>query len=633
MAVYRVKRSFSSGELSPLLEARTELSSVKQGCRILRNMHLLPQGPVTRRNGLEYLNALTYDPNNASTIALPFYEDIISYRQIPFVFSAITSYNIIFLSTNKFTYILFSMGDGYDLEGTWRDAGLIPDPIDPTIPYLLTLDRAASGLSNPKAFNIEASEFDYAQVRDVMYIAQSDIPPLQLSRLGHDNWEIIPMTFVGPPAEWNYVDYENVYGYPSKVSFYEQRSVWASSPGYPDRIWISEAGNFINLTLPTELLPSSPITAVAASGQLNKIEWLSSANELLMGTSGDEWTIGAGNQEFTPQTIQILRQTNQGGESLKPEMINSNTIFLERLSKTVNALVYSEEYGGYVAKDLSIIAPHITENKVIIDWAYQQTPHSILWVILDDGTMAGLTYQAEHEVLGWHTHDTHGSLISVNCTPNKYHRETDTWFMVRRLVNDKDVLYLERFHHEFVENTTAEAFFVDSGKTYVGVPKKEFNVPHLANTDVAVLADGGVLNNIKSDAAGVVTLPKEYGTVTIGLPFTSVMSPIPIELELDDGSSPGRVQRVYQLMVRFYKTVGGHIIRTSSEGSFEEEELVFRVPANATGYGVPLYTGNFLIPFPEGYDNDVFMSIVQRQPLPMTILSLTDHIEIYDMLG
>jgi hypothetical protein len=50
-----VQTNFTAGELSPLLDGRTDLSRYFNGCRVLENMLVYPQGGAMRRPGSYYV--------------------------------------------------------------------------------------------------------------------------------------------------------------------------------------------------------------------------------------------------------------------------------------------------------------------------------------------------------------------------------------------------------------------------------------------------------------------------------------------------------------------------------------------------------------------------------------------------
>jgi hypothetical protein len=54
--------SFTTGQVSPRLEARTQFAKYKSACRTIENMFVRTQGPVSRRPGTAYI-AEANDPD------------------------------------------------------------------------------------------------------------------------------------------------------------------------------------------------------------------------------------------------------------------------------------------------------------------------------------------------------------------------------------------------------------------------------------------------------------------------------------------------------------------------------------------------------------------------------------------
>jgi len=94
--------------------------------------------------------------------------------------------------------------------------------------------------------------------------------------------------------------------------------------------------------------------------------------------------------------------------------------------------------------------------------------------------------------------------------------------------------------------------------------------------------------------------------VVVGFDFESEIWPMLQELPLPDGSNVGRTQRILNLDIHFFRTLGCEIGRYSKDDGEEVEDYDFR----------------------EGYDNDTRFFIRQRQPLPMTVLGIVDTVEV-----
>jgi hypothetical protein len=74
---------------------------------------------------------------------------------------------------------------------------------------------------------------------------------------------------------------------------------------------------------------------------------------------------------------------------------------------------------GYTAPDLTILNESVT-NTGINEISYQQSPHSILWCVRDDGILAALTYQRSENVVSWTRHKLGGHFAEATVTVTDY---------------------------------------------------------------------------------------------------------------------------------------------------------------------------------------------------------------------
>ena len=87
MPFFRLKHSFTAGELSPLMNDRIDFDRYRNGCKTLKNMFCVTQGPAIRRPGLKFV----YDLNR-----IGFDTEVGKIRMIPFIFNEIQAYVMVF---------------------------------------------------------------------------------------------------------------------------------------------------------------------------------------------------------------------------------------------------------------------------------------------------------------------------------------------------------------------------------------------------------------------------------------------------------------------------------------------------------------------------------------------------------
>jgi hypothetical protein len=128
------------------------------------------------------------------------------------------------------------------------------------------------------------------------------------------------------------------------VAVHEQRLAFAGTSGHPQNVWLSALDDFENFKIGTTDDAALQFTIAASEG--NRINWLYSQRKLMLGTSGDEWTIGstASDQPITPSNVQAQRQSGYGSRYMRAVLINDVLLFVQRQGRKVRELVYSFEF-------------------------------------------------------------------------------------------------------------------------------------------------------------------------------------------------------------------------------------------------------------------------------------------------
>lgn len=683
MGVHRLSKSFTSGEITPLLYGRVDFQRAVNGCKKLRNAVCLTQGPVTRRPGTEYLYDLVdagLDVNDPKI------------RSIDFIFNENQAYTLIFfMHTDGTPRMVVGTGSGlvvysnppadycppspiytesYDGTGNYDidyiltdiseitvihvDSSGVETTLTPTTDYTLTindpvphtLNISKAGLDTTGSSHIDVyrnnegiageivvlpmvsgwdiENFDYAQSGDEIYIAQSGLNPHIIRRWGNECWELVSKTFTDQPSEWS-----DANGWPEVVAFHQQRLVFAATTTLRQTVWTSKAGDFDDFGVGSPVSDSDAITFTLDSGTQNKIVWIISTKSLNIGTIGNEWTVDGSNRTaLTPTNILAQRQTNLGSEPIKPLVVGVTTLFVERYGRAVNEFVYDFNVDSYTTSDMAVIAEHFTRDYGIVSWAYQQTPHNIIWAVREDGSLIGITYQRQHDVIGWHLHTTmNGEIKSVTTIPGSG-KEDEVWLIVKRTIDGNDRYYVEKLASFEYPSDAEDSLYLDSYYLYDSIATDTITgLDHLEGETVGVLADGTVHPD-RTVSSGSITLTNEFSKVVVGKNIEAEVRPVVEQINARDGTSVGRVQRITSIDIDFYNTVGAILGRYDAEDGEEEEEILFRQPFHPTGTSIPLFTGIKHIDFFEGFDRDSEYFIKQSNPLPFTIRSIVDIIEV-----
>ena len=443
-------------------------------------------------------------------------------------------------------------------------------------------------------------------------------------------------------ADWKLGAFSDTTGFPSCVTFFEQRLVLASTTEEPQTLFFSKSGDYTNFTAGTN--DNDAIIYQIASNQVNSIRYLSATRVLTIGTSGGEYVLTTTNDSpVTPTNAQIRKYSNYGTASIEPVQVADVTLFLQRAKRKLREFKYAGDINtaSYSGADMTILAEHITAGGML-DMAYQQEPDSIVWMVRNDGVLIGMTYRREEQVVAWHQHKlggtftgTHeglssatygyGMVESIASLPTE-NSEDELYMIVKRTINSVTKRYVERMKPFDFGSVATGAFFVDSGLSYSGSGTTSLaGLYHLHGQTVSVLANGATHTD-ETVASGGISLNVSATSAAIGLGFTSRLKTLRLESGSVDGTSQGKLKRIHEITLRLHETVGVEV--GSSVDNMDR--IPFRDSSMSMDTAVSLFTGDKEIEFRGGFEEDDQIVIQQTQPLPLTLLAIYPRMNTFD---
>lgn len=318
---------------------------------------------------------------------------------------------------------------------------------------------------------------------------------------------------------WYEAAFSGYRGYPRAVSMHEQRLCFGGTSANPNTLWCSSIDDFENFEQGTNADNAISFTLAASEG--NRINWLFSQSDLLVGTSGDEWTVGSSDaaQSLSSSNVQANRQSSYGSKYVRAALVNDVLLFVQRNGRKLRELVYELNKDGWVAPDLTLLAEHITAGE-IVELAYQQQPDAILWCVRGDGQLIGLTYERDQKVVGWHRHVTSGTVESVAVIYG-VGTEDEVWVAVNRTIDGAIKRTIERFSlnwRTYLDNEDTNNWrYLDN---HAATPPNEFAVQSVtaSGSDLVVVLNEDDFT-LELSAGDLVTFAGVKGTTQLNGTF------------------------------------------------------------------------------------------------------------------
>jgi len=490
---------------------------------------------------------------------------------------------------------------------------------------------------------------------------------------------LIPNEVIGTAFPvWRKGAFSVTRGYPKTVAFHDSRLFYACTATEPMRIWGSQTDDFY--TFLTGSLDTSGIDVTLAATQANDIQWIASFKRtMVIGTTGEEWTMDSGDQDnaLTPSSVRLRRWSRYGSSKHQPILSGDGLLWLTRDNR-LREFAYVFEKDGYSAPEMTLLAEHIPSRSNVRNVAYSQSPDPIVWLIHEDGSWSGFTYDRENNVTAWHRHNSGlgeylGGCYSL-CTLYSESTASDSLiFLFERSNASGDFMCLESIDGAVMQAAMTSAdedfssttnnspmIFMDSWTFVTGTfsmgatkfPTAAANpaLGYLANVvftsqySVLLNTDGSPLELTVTSAGEAETFDNIAGTYKVGIPYTAVLIPNRTEVQLQDGSSQMRKWHVTRGSFRVWQSLYGNVqqkIGSAGEIDFTgfsaiKYEDIDAFPRSPTsGYPTLRTKTGQTLPQPLGFDwgNALDIVISSRHPTPFNILGMILEVEIEGASG
>lgn len=683
MSIRVTQNSFSKGILSPSLQGRVDLEQYNLGLKNLKNGFVLQEGCVLNRSGLEFLANVKY--NNKKTRIIPFVFDLnesyiieigekyfrflkdgayilnsnneiyeittpyleadifqLDYVQqadvITFVHKNYSPYNLSRINHDnwQFSKINFkaSIEPPSNLTATYTGS---TSSNTTTYSYVVCSVDKTTNEESSKSTNVEvtghleaywttaeyitlvwdavenAQEYNiYRAVNGIYgYIGTTNSTTFKDNNIEPDLTSCAP-TYVNPFEDEN----------PSAVCYFQQRKIFASSNKSPQTFWASQTGTNSNFNISRPLNSTDSITMSIYDNVANVIQHLIPFDDLIVMTTNAEWAVNGSDGIFcaSPAPVSNL-QSYYGSSKIKPIVSGSMVLFVQSGGSIIRDLGYNYLSDSYDGEELTLLANHIFEGKQVVDMAYSKEPYRIVWCVMNDGSLNGLTYNPKQKVSAWHTHQTQGKFESVAVI--RENNEDIAYFVINRIIDGQNVRYIERFKTR-IFNDLSGSFLLDCAirQNFENPVDLISGLDFLKNTNVCALLDCGVVENIFVDENGAAKLPYSAKEILIGLPYEFELETLNLEAQGTLG------------IKKIINNIEVKIINSREDFFIRNDNGVLSQNARSAK---SINDSNFLcddnVEFcPLSLPNkEVSVKIIQKHPLPLNILAISTTLSVQEV--
>jgi hypothetical protein len=320
-------------------------------------------------------------------------------------------------------------------------------------------------------------------------------------------------------ANWYEGSWSGSLGFPSSVKFFEGRLVYAGNNG----VWASVSDAYESFDIDTEG-DSGPIIKSIGFGPVDRINWLLSLDQLLLGGDGFEYHLKTSSldEPVTPTNSSMKMFGTQGSANVSAEIIDKKAVFVQRGGMRVMLITKGQD-SNYETSDLTLLCPEVISSYVR-RIGIQRQPDTRIHCVLNDGTVAICVLDKVEEVNAWFKYTTDGGTIEeVVILPGDLGvREDKVYYLIRRVINGSVFKYLEKFSLESECEGGTLNKQLDCFKLYSGVSTTTITgLSHLEARTVGVWGNGAYLGTYVVSSSQITGLTSAVTSAVVGLPYTA----------------------------------------------------------------------------------------------------------------
>lgn len=422
--------------------------------------------------------------------------------------------------------------------------------------------------------------------------------------------------------------------YPSCIEFFQDRMVLANTDSKPNGLWLSKSSDYTNFDEQIEdgtLTDDSAINTSVIARNDYAIKNLITFQDLCIFTGEDERII-SGSSVVTPAQISINTQTGWGSsEAHIPFVADNRVLYIQSNEAYIRDFSYNYAMDRYDGTELTLMVHHLLNGKKIADYTYTKYPDSLIYLILDDGSMLCLTYMLQEKVFGWTRFSTQGNYIAVETI-----KEDDTdviYFVVER----DGTYYIERQELDQYTEDPADYCMMDNAEIFENNDGSNIVIERFAGKTVWVMTSGDIFNVkeqvVANDGKIEIEPPLSgvYSKIIVGLGYEFSMTIPETHTTIQKtGSIVDQSRCLNSTVVRYYLSYSGYAYSRSKDRA---------VPLISTldnggksqldeNFGIKLLSGTQTVTLDQNSARADELTIFSEEPYPLRIMFVARDVDV-----
>lgn len=521
---------------------------------------------------------------------------------------------------------------GKDTTDTGTATMYIRDPADNEIVYYrVRMTSYSSGTMIVKTYNPTGIESGIYRITNYNTNQSVDVETIRAC------------SDTGLTPDWEIGEWSESTGYPSAIAIHEGRLCHAGQAS----IYFSVSDDYTNFDDEVEG-SSAPISRTLGAGPVADILHLTSSDILVAGTADSELSIRSSSfDEVITQTNTAARRISTlGGLNIRAVKRNKDVFFVNRSGKNLFRLVATTRAEDSEPLDLTLLAENVLEGGVAAI-AIQREPDTRIHCVLNDGTVAILTYEPNEELLSWSkwSGDTGTAAFVERAAVLPASGEDAVFYIVRRTINGATKRFIERWSKESQSTGDSGISYLSDCsllQTDTGVETEIAGIHHLVGCSVVAWgSDTGQDNAGKDYSPEVNLVPTEYtvdtggsivlGTAVhhavVGLPYKANFKSTKLAYGATLGTALTQMKRIDELGLILYKTHNRGIKHGRDTGNLDLLPLYIDQGAQVDPDSIFAAKEIRHVVFPGAWDSDSRIVLQAQSPRPAQVLAAVPHIK------